>query len=97
MVEEKDQTETPVSQYSTPSDRRILFCLLLQEGVKDQIFLMDFTNGLSDEQIAAGIRYFERRAFQKVYESPPNFLVGMVNIPSPFLQFLRSGINFGTF
>lgn len=87
MIKEKDQTETQGTGYTIPSDRSILFCLLFQEGVKDRIFLMDFVNGLSDEQIVAGVRYFERRAFEKVYESPPNFLIGMVNIPSPFLYF----------
>lgn len=97
MTEEKVETETQGGGYTTPSDRSILFCLLFQEGVKDRIFLMDFVNSLSDEQIVAGVKYFERRAFEKRYESPPSFLIGMVNIPSPFLYFLRSGVGFGTF
>lgn len=90
------ENETPESN-QVQKAKSILFSLLFYEGVKDRIFLMDFVNNLSDEQIVKGIQYFERRAFEKAYESPPTFLIGMVNVPSPFLYFLRSGISFGSF
>jgi hypothetical protein len=90
------ENETSESN-QTQKIKSILFSLLFYEGVKDRIFLMDFVNNLSDEQVVEGVRYFERRALEKAYESPPNFLIGMVNVPSPFLYFLRSGIGFGSF